>query len=548
MGQIFQKQEDFFMKEQVYILLAFLALFFQTYSVPLEKIERGFAKNVIILIPDGMSTDGVTLTRWVYNDGKPLNMDEIASGLVRTHNSDTIIADSAPGGTALATGHKTQDKLIGVKPKKATLYGSHKSDEEDYYAPVPSVLELAKSMKKSTGIIATSEIMHATPADFTAHATHRKNYNNITEQQVFQNIDVVFGGGEFFLKAENREDKEDMITALKENNYKIIKSKRELEQLKSGKVWGLFSPKDIPYDIDRTAEPSLADMTKKALELLSKNENGFFLMVEGSKIDWAAHANSPAGLISEIRAFDDAVGAALNFAKNNKDTLVIVTSDHGNGGITIGNQDTSSNYSELPLETFVSTLRNVTSTEENLAKKITAKPSDTAALIQKYFGFTPSAEEINNLKSKNQPADIQKVLSDMLNKRSYIGWTTGGHTGEEVVLYVYADDYKNILSGTVQNSDIALYMAKAMGGDLNKLESELFVPSKNFNTHGITVSNNFSDKNNPQFILTKNNNKYTFFENRNYFEINNRRTKFNGVTVYNGEELFIPLEALLLLN
>ena len=211
------------MKGKALLLLVFFTIFTQTYTVPLEKTETGFAKNVIILIPDGMSTDGVTLTRWVYNDGKPLNMDEIASGLVRTHNSDTIIADSAPGGTALATGHKTQDKLIGVKPKKATLYGSDKNDEKDYYSPVASVLELAKSMGKSAGIIATSEIMHATPADFTAHATHRSNYNDITEQQVFQNLDVVFGGGEFFLKAENREDKEDMTAALKNNNYKVIK-------------------------------------------------------------------------------------------------------------------------------------------------------------------------------------------------------------------------------------------------------------------------------------------------------------------------------------
>ena len=536
------------MKGKIFILLAFLTLFSETYSVPLSKTETGFAKNVIILIPDGMSTDGVTLTRWVYNDGRPLNMDEIASGLVRTHNSDTIIADSAPGGTALATGHKTQDKLIGIKPKKATLYGSNKADEEDYYSPTASVLELAKSMGKSTGIIATSEIMHATPADFTAHATHRKNYNDITEQQVFQDLDVVFGGGEFFLKAENREDKEDMIAALKKNNYKVIKTKNELEKLKNARVWGLFSPKDIPFDIDRTTEPSLADMTKKAIELLSKNENGFFLMVEGSKVDWAAHANSPAGLISEIKSFDDAVGIALNFAKSNKDTLVIISSDHGNGGITIGNQDTNGNYPEIPLEDFVSTLRKVSATELFLSEKIAAKPSDTLNLVQKYFGFAPSEEEIRSLKSKSRAADIQKVLSDMLNKRSHIGWTTGGHTGEEVVLYVYADDYKNILSGTVQNSDIAWYMAKAMGGDLDKLSSELFVPSKSFSNYGITVSNDFSDINNPKFILTKNNNQYIFFENRNYFEKNNKKNKFNGITVYNGEELFIPAAALELLK
>ncbi|MFZ2706407.1 MAG: alkaline phosphatase, partial [Leptotrichiaceae bacterium] len=137
-------------------------------SVPLEKVEEGFAENVIIMIPDGTSVSGVTLARWIYNDGEPLYLDEMAAGLVRTYNSDTPIADSAPGGTALSTGIKTQDKLIAIRPKIATLYGTSPEDTKEPYAPIASVLELAKLQGKSIGIISTSEVMHATPADFTA--------------------------------------------------------------------------------------------------------------------------------------------------------------------------------------------------------------------------------------------------------------------------------------------------------------------------------------------------------------------------------------------
>ena len=192
------------MKRKFLIFLLFISNL--GISVPLEKVKEGFAKNVIIMIPDGTSVSGVTLARWIYNDGAPLNLDEIASGLVRTYNSDTPIADSAPGGTALSTGIKTQDKLIATRPKVSTLYGTSPKDYEKPYAPIATVLELAKLQGKSIGIVATAEVMHATPADFTAHAEHRSQYDIISEQLVYQNLDVVFGGGEKFLLKSGRKD------------------------------------------------------------------------------------------------------------------------------------------------------------------------------------------------------------------------------------------------------------------------------------------------------------------------------------------------------
>ena len=518
-------------------------------AMPLEKVGTGFAKNVIVLIPDGMSQDGVTLTRWLYNDGTPLNIDSIASGLVRTHNSDTAIADSAPAGTAMATGHKTQDKLIAVKGKAATLYGSDKEDAKDALTPLASVLELAKLHGKATGIVATSEIMHATPADFSSHAVNRKNYNDISEQQVFQNMNVVLGGGYKFFTPAEREDKQDLVAEIREQGYKLVTDKQQLNAVKDGKIFGLFAPADLPYELDRKAgEPALSELADKAIQILSKDKDGFFLMVEGSKVDWAAHDNAPAALTADIKAFDDAVGVALNYAKTNKDTLVIVASDHGNGGITMGNETTNGNYSTLPISAFTDTLKKVHITEEELAKIIINNDDQTSNLIQTNFGFGPTDAELQSVMQANSEAGKMKALRTILNKRSDLGWTTGGHTGEDVALYVYANDYKNQLTGTIQNSDIGKYVAKAMGGDLEKTSEKLFVPSAGFAKYGIQCVVDSSDAKNPVFVLAKNGHSYKFQENRNYFEGPEGKAAFNGVVVYNGKEVFIPQEALKMLK
>ena len=271
-------------------------------------------------------------------------------------------------------------------------------------------------------------------------------------------------------------------------------------------------------------------------------------MVEGSKVDWAAHNNAPAALTGDIKAFDDAVGMALNYAKTNKDTLVIVASDHGNGGISMGNEATNGNYSTLPISAFTDTLKKVKMTEETLAKAITNNEDQTSNLINTNFGFVPTEAEINSVMTAGSEDAKMKVLRTILNKRSDLGWTTGGHTGEDIALYVYADNYKNQLTGTVQNSDIGKYIAKAIGGDLDKTSEQLFVPSTAFGKYGVKCAIDNSDAKNPSFVLTKNGHAYRFQENRNYFEGPEGKITFNGIVVYNGKEVFIPQEALKMLK
>lgn len=294
-------------------------------------------KNFILLIPDGMSIGGVTLARWY--SGKPLAMDAIVSGLVRTYNADGPIADSAPAGTAFATGHKSHSGFIGILPEKNTMPGLPALSSNDIKRPVATVLEAAKRKGKATGIISISQVQHATPAAFTAHIDDRDRYDDIAEQQVNLGIDVVLGAGSKYLDPAKRADKKDLIAEIKKRGYRYVTTKTELASANS-KVWGMFAPDAMSYDMDRDAakEPSLAEMTIKAIEILSKNTNGFFLMVEGSKIDWASHATDPIGVISDILAFDAAVGEALRFAAMDASTAVLFVPDHGNGGMTIGDR------------------------------------------------------------------------------------------------------------------------------------------------------------------------------------------------------------------
>ncbi|MGL5710534.1 MAG: alkaline phosphatase, partial [Cetobacterium sp.] len=408
----------------------------------LKDVKPGFAKNVIFLIPDGSSSTVSTLARAVYNDGESLNIDELASGLVKTYNSDTFIADSAPAGTALATGWKTQDKLIGVKPKAATLKGARVPEAGDELAPAASVLEAAKLNGKAVGIVATSEVLHATPADFTTHSIHRNNYSVIGEQQVHQNLNVVFGGGKSYLKkdtateanSKKRTDGEDMLEALTANGYNIVQTLDEMKSLNKDFVWGLFAEKDIPYDLDRDKKtvPSLAEMTEKAIELLSKDEDGFFLMVEGSKVDWAGHANNPVAITSEFMAFDKAVGVALEYAKKNSDTLVVAVTDHGTGGISIGNLATSSNYPELPMDVFTKDMRKAKFTEVLTAEKILADKSSAKSLAKDMLGLDLTDVELEGINKAEKTSAIETILGKAMSERAHLGWTTNGHTGEDV--------------------------------------------------------------------------------------------------------------------
>lgn len=507
-----------------------------------QETAQPAVKNVIILIPDGMSVGGTTLTRWYK--GAPLALDEMASGLVRTYSSDAAIADSAPAGSAFANGHKSHTGFVGVLPDVANMPGLTPIAEADKRKPVASVLEAARLAGKSTGVIATSEIMHATPADFSAHYPDRSNYDALSEQQVYAGMDVVLGGGAKFLAAENRKDKENLISEIERLGYDYLTTPQELESSNASKIWGMFAPGAMAYEMDRSLEkePSLAEMTKKAISVLSKNDKGFFLMVEGSKIDWAAHANDPVGIISDVLSFDDAVKVALDHAKANKDTAVIAVTDHGNGGLTIGNKDTTKTYDKEPLSTFLAPLQKAKLTGEGLESVLNADRSNVQEVMAEYFGITDLTDkEIAAIKSA-KAGSLNYTVGPMISDRARIGWTTGGHTGEDVVLYSYSPNGDRPM-GVIENTDIAKYMARMLNVSLEEATKQLFVPARGaFEAKGAAVVWE-DNQGNPYITVTKGNSVLKLHVFKNIAELNGQAVTLKGNVLFNGISAFVPQDA-----
>lgn len=514
-----------------------------------EKVEAKKdsqqAKNVIVLVMDGVSSTTTTLARWYK--GEPLAMDEILTGGVRTYSAESAITDSAPAGTALATGNKSNDKFVGVLPEKVNSPGVDPSLADNPYKPVANVLEGAKLSGKSTGIISTSEIQHATPAAFSSHAAHRSDYDNIAEQQVYQDMDVVLGGGKKSLLAENRKDGENLVEVIEDNGYDLVETRDELLNSKSSKLWGSFAPSALAYDLDRAQtnpnEPTLAEMTNKAISTLSKDKEGFFLFVEGSKPDWAAHANDPIGMISDTLAFDAAVKEALDFAKKDKNTMVIAVSDHGNSGISIGNQNTSGSYPSTPVSAYIDPLKKAEMTLEGALKQLKPDNSNVLEVAALYGIDNPTQEET---KAIQESTDLGKTLVQLLGNRANLGFTTGGHTGEDLFLYSYGPG-KPV--GLVENTDIAHTVAKTLGFELDKLDNQVFVDAEvAFNEIGAEVEVNSSDSNNPVLVVTKGKTEVEIPANKNILIMNGKEFDLNTVTVQSNGKFYVSKEAIQLVK
>lgn len=520
----------------------------QVQAAPVKK-----PTNVIMLVMDGSSNNAVTLSRWYK--GQSLAMDEILSGAVRTYSADSAITDSAPAATALATGHKSNNKFVGVLPSVINSPGVEQIAKKDAYRPIANVLEGAKQQGKATGLIATSEIQHATPAGFSAHVRHRSQYDDIAEQQVYQNIDVVLGGGLESLTPGTtknaRKDGENLVDVLKKENYDIVKTRDELFQSKASKIWGSFAPGALAYDLDRAqtraSEPTLAEMTSKAIETLKKNDNGFFLFVEGSKVDWAAHANDPIGMISDILSFDAAVKKAVDFAKEDGHTMVIAVTDHGNSGISMGNANTTGTYPSTPVFAYIDPLKKAKMTIEGALSQLKEDKSNIVEVAALYGLDNLSADEFATLQLAT---DTEEEMVKMLANRANLGFTTGGHTGDDVFLYSFGPSK---ITGLVENTDIAYAMAKFMGFDLKKLTDDLYIPAtKAFTEKGYTSKIDLTNKENPKFIAQKNNVTVTIPVNKNIVINEQDKTvkthTFDTINVYNGTDFYVSKKVLNMLK
>ncbi|MGR3205809.1 alkaline phosphatase [Bacillus glycinifermentans] len=412
-----------------------------------SKKKEPDIKNVIFLIGDGMGVSYTSAYRSFKNkeQGTPTEFDKYLTGLQMTYPDDPEynITDSAAAATAMSSGVKTYNNAIAVDKHKK---------------PVKTVLEQAKAKGMSTGLVATSEITHATPAAYGAHNESRKNMDQIADDYFNgkikgkHRIDVLLGGGKTNFVRKDR----DLTKAFQKDGYSYVTNKKQLQKDKNGQVLGLFADGGLDKAIDRSAEtPSLQDMTKSAIERLNQNKKGFFLMVEGSQIDWAGHDNDIVGAMSEMKDFEKAFKAAVDFAKKDKHTLVIATADHSTGGMTVGT-DGQKNWFPEPILA-------AKKTPAFMANEI-ASGKPVSSVLKNRIGFTLTKEEINNVEkaaeTKNADA-VEKAIKAIFDNRSHTGWTTGDHTGEEVPVYAFGPG-KEQFTGLLDNTDQAKNIFKIL--------------------------------------------------------------------------------------
>jgi len=280
------------------------------------------AKNVIIIIGDGMGTAQVYASIVAQKDASNF-LRFPYSGFSRTYSHNKYTTDSGAGGTAIVTGHKTDNRHIGVLPDGT---------------PVPSFLSLLHDRGLSTGFVVTSSVLDATPASTYAHAPDRKMFDTISLHMSQCGFDVMIGGGLSNFRPENRKDGLSPLDTLRKRGYEITYSLEEMKQSKSNKLVTFFC-ENYYGPVAPGRDPVLTEGTKKALEILTKNPKGFAMMIEGSQIDWGCHNNDAAYMEAELADFEKMLKIVLDFAEKDGNTLVVVTADHETGGLVLTGGD-----------------------------------------------------------------------------------------------------------------------------------------------------------------------------------------------------------------
>ena len=315
-----------------------LALFFvTTFNFYSQESE---SPNIILMIGDGMGLTQITSGMYSNDNSTALENFKYV-GLSKTHSYDNLVTDSAAAGTAMSSGKKTQNKVLGL---------DHKGN------PIKSILSICQDKGYSTALIATANILHATPAAFFANIDYRYNYKDIAVQMTKSGVNFFVGGGEKYFNS--REDKRNLINEMTEDGYEFVYNISDFEKNKSNYL-GFFTAKDEPYyfykgvnyssrEYDESdynedepledftgRESYLARSTKATLNKLNDIGEPFFIMIEGAQIDWGGHDNDQNYMVSQFLEFNDAIEVALEFAKKDKNTIVVVTADHETGGAAI---------------------------------------------------------------------------------------------------------------------------------------------------------------------------------------------------------------------
>jgi alkaline phosphatase len=447
-------------------------------------------KYVFFLIGDGMGASQRQAAEYYLrsttaNKDLKLTMNKFpVAGINTTQSENSLVTDSAAAGTALATGHKTNNKVISQLPDGTN---------------VKTLLEAAKENEMATGMVTTSRLTHATPATFASHVESRYMPDEIANQYLTSDIDFFAGGGyRYFIPAKGlnyngqtlkskRKDNKNLVQGFDDKGYNTFLSKTDTQKFINfepkgqEKVFASFSYSHTPYEIDRkrtNATPSIAEMTSKGIDTLVNYDSGFFMMVEGARIDHACHANDPAGAIHDVLAFDKAVAKAYEFYRQHpKETLIVVAGDHETGGFGLG----------FSKQYFLKM--------ENLEK---AKVSIDGNLMgvydgnrDKYFSYIDKNLGLDNLTAKEKkiitnamdivdsgeeydaatygPSYYDAVAiatTHILSARAGLEWTTYAHSATAIPLSAIGASAEKF-GGYKDNTEIATTMADLMNFDLS---------------------------------------------------------------------------------
>ena len=389
-------------------------------------------KNIVIMVGDGMGPAYTAAYRYYRDNPNTQEVEQTVFDRLLVGNASTypaavsgVVTDSAAAATALATGIKSYNGAVSVDVDKR---------------PIPTIMELAKKRGMSTGVAVTSQINHATPAAFLSHNESRRNYDELAKSYLNTDADVMLGGGQKYFPAS-------LIQKFEAKGYQYLSDFNLLPELTQPKVIGLFADVQLPWAIDEPEVNRLSQMTQKALSLLSNNDKGFVLLVEGSLIDWAGHDNDIASAMAEVNEFANAIEVVEQYIRNHNDTLLVVTADHNTGGLSIG--------ADGDYRWDGQWLRNITASPATTATQAIAT-DDWRTVVESHLGLSLSDDEFKQLSNARMQGHktLHTSIKRLIDKRSNTGWTTGGHTGVDVQVFA-AGPAATLFAGHQDNTDIA---------------------------------------------------------------------------------------------
>lgn len=539
--------------KKIFVLALSLGVWTMSSGLSAQDVENVKpVKNVIVMIPDGCSIATISTARWyqwMQNPSMPkLAIDPYLCGTVRTTCSDAPIGDSAPTTSCYMTGYPSLAGWVSTYPISKGKNDIYPMDSTRAYQPLTTVLEAARMLKgKATGLVSTCYFPHATPADCSSHSYDRGKLKELASQQAHNGLNVVIGGGTSYMSA-------DMKQYLESHGVSVFKDDiAGMKSCQNKNMWAQFTSGSMSYDLDRDPkkEPSLAEMTTEAIKRLSQHDNGFVLMVEGSEVDYGAHDNDIMAMIGDFLAFDRACKVALDFAEKNGETAVVILSDHGNSGLSIGRRDWGG-YATTPKSKMFGALLGYKATGAGMADKLNQLPYSKAQdLFKEFCGFELTERELTALKNckgydkspirkedrkadgrYNNPDNLTRLVSQFMAARTGLAFTTNGHSGEDVMLAAYHPDQKCRPYGMLTNIEFNHYLCSLNGFTHDALDS---LTAVNFAPHSKVFEDikglklNLTDS---ALTLKYKKNKLVITPNTNVITFNGKQEELQSVVVY----------------